>query len=182
MVVCVVWFYYFQNMIIVVIVDEIGILCVIVLCLLFFVLDCGLVEICVYDLQQVFGSLEVVIVYYYCLKLIQVVFVVVVVIDKEILQWVICYVVVYVNFLVMLGIVIGLVWGMIVVQIVDQLLLCYVYDVDVVVLNGFGSGVSFINSFSEFIVLCFVQNYGVCVYYLLVLVFFDYFEMCIVLW
>lgn len=174
--------YYFQNMTTAAIADEIGTSRATVSRLLSFALERGLVEIRVHDPQQVSGSLEAAIANHYRLRSIQVVPVAAAATDKETLQRVTCHAAAYVNSLVTPGTIIGLAWGTTVAQIADQLLPRHVHDVDVVALNGSGSGASFINSFSESIVSRFAQNYGARAHHLPVPAFFDYPDTRTALW
>jgi len=174
--------YYFQNMTTAAIADEIGTSRATVSRLLSYALDRGLVEIRVHDPQEVSGNLETLIATHYRLRSIQVVPVAAAASDKETLHRVAAHAAAYVNALVTPSSVIGLAWGTTVSEIADQLLPRHVHDVDVVQLNGSGSGASFINTFGESIVSRVAQNYGARAHHFPVPAFFDYADTRSALW
>lgn len=174
--------YYFQNMTTAAIAEEIGTSRATVSRLLSFALDRGLVEIRVHDPQEVSGNLETAIAERYQLRSIQVVPVSASSSEKEALQRVAGHAAAYVSSLVAPSTVIGLAWGTTVAEIADRLLPKQVHDVDVVQLNGSGTGINFVNTFGESIVSRFAQNYGARAHHFPVPAFFDYADTRTALW
>lgn len=174
--------YYFQNMTTAAIAAEIGTSRATVSRLLSYALERGLVEIRVHDAQEVSGNLEAAINARYPLRSIQVVPVSAAASEKETLQRVAAHAAAYVNSLVTPSTVIGLAWGTTVAEIADKLLPRHVHGVDVVQLNGSGTGVSFVNTFGESIVSRFAQNYGARAHHFPVPAFFDYADTRTALW
>ncbi|MCA1322929.1 sugar-binding transcriptional regulator [Herbaspirillum sp. alder98] len=174
--------YYFQNMTTAAIADEIGTSRATVSRLLSYALDRGLVEIRVNDPQEISGNLETAIADRYRLRSIQVVPVSTNASDKETLQRVAAHAAAYVSSLVAPSTVIGLAWGTTVAEIADKLLPRRVHDVDVVQLNGSGTGLNFVNTFGESIVSRFAQNYGARAHHFPVPAFFDYADTRTALW
>ncbi|MBP0596651.1 sugar-binding transcriptional regulator [Herbaspirillum sp. LeCh32-8] len=174
--------YYFQNMTTAAIAEEIGTSRATVSRLLSFALDRGLVEIRVHDPQEISGNLESVIAERFKLRSIQVVPVSAAATEKETLQRVAGHAAAYVSSLVAPSTVIGLAWGTTVAEIADKLLPKQVHDVDVVQLNGSGTGLNFVNTFGESIVSRFAQNYGARAHHFPVPAFFDYADTRAALW
>jgi DNA-binding transcriptional regulator LsrR (DeoR family) len=174
--------YYFQNMTTAAIAEEIGTSRATVSRLLSYALDRGLVEIRVNDPQEISGNLEAAIAERYRLHSIQVVPVSTNATEKQNLQRVAAHAAAYVSSLVTPSTVIGLAWGTTVAEIADKLLPRQVHDVDVVQLNGSGTGQNFVNTFGESIVSRFAQNYGARAHHFPVPAFFDYADTRTALW
>jgi len=174
--------YYFQNMTTAAIAQEMGTSRATVSRLLSYAMEKGLVEIRVHDPQELSGSLATSIRQHHALQSIQVVPVANAGNDGENLQRVAAHAGAYLNTLVQPSTVIGLAWGKTVAAIADNLSAKQVHEVDVVQLNGSGTGANIVNSFGESIVTRFAQNYGARAHSLPVPAFFDYADTRSALW
>ncbi|MFL9924897.1 sugar-binding transcriptional regulator [Herbaspirillum lusitanum] len=174
--------YYFQNMTTAAIAEEIGTSRATVSRLLSYAMDHGLVEIRVHDPQELSGNLEAAIKAHYGVRSIQVVPVPAAASEKEAMERVAAHAAAYVNSLVVPKTVIGLAWGNTLAAIADNLLPKHVHDVDVVQLNGSGTGEHIVNTFGESLVARFAQNYGARAHSFPVPAFFDYADTRTALW
>ena len=174
--------YYFQSMTTAAIAQELGTSRATVSRLLSHATKSGLVEIRVNDPAQDHGHLETAIRQRWKLRAIQVVPVSPAAGEHEALQRVAAQAAAYVNTLVAPSTVLGLAWGTTVAAIAAALVPKPVRDVDVVQLNGSGTGVNIVNSFGESLVARFAQNYGARAYSFPVPAFFDHAETRTALW
>jgi DNA-binding transcriptional regulator LsrR (DeoR family) len=174
--------YYFQSMTTGAIAEEMGTSRATVSRLLSYAMENGLVEIRVHDPGEQSGSLEKAIKARYGLRSIQVVPVTEAAGEQENMQRVAAQAAAYVNTLVAPSSVLGLAWGNTVAAIAGNLVPKHVHDVDVVQLNGSGTGLDIVNSFGESLVSRFAQNYGARAHSFPVPAFFDYADTRSALW
>ncbi|MBB3213329.1 DNA-binding transcriptional regulator LsrR (DeoR family) [Herbaspirillum sp. Sphag1AN] len=174
--------YYFQNMTTAAIAEEMGTSRATVSRLLSYAMEKGLVEIRVHDPQEFSGNLEASIRAHYPLRSVQVVPVPATGSESDNMQRVAAHTAAYLNTLVQPSTVIGLAWGKTVAAIADNLSAKSVHGVEVVQLNGSGSGTNIVNTFGESIVTRFAQNYGARAHSLPVPAFFDYADTRTALW
>jgi len=174
--------YYFQAMTTGAIADEMGTSRATVSRLLSHAMENGLVEIRIHDPSEGPRTLEQAIKARYPLRSIQVVPVTAAAGEAESLRRVAAHAAAYVSTLVVPSTVLGLAWGTTVAAIADNLVPKRVRDVDVVQLNGSGTGVDIVNSFGGALVSRFAQNYGGRGHSFPVPAFFDYAETRTALW
>lgn len=174
--------YYFQSMTTAAIAEEMGTSRATVSRLLSYANENGLVEIRIHDPGEQANSLEQVIKDRYGLRAIQVVPVTPSASDGENLRRVAAHAAAYLSTLVVPSSVIGLAWGTTVAAIADCLVPKAVRDVDVVQLNGSGTGLDIVNAFGESLVSRFAQNYSGRAHSFPVPAFFDYAETRGALW
>ncbi len=174
--------YYFQGMTTAAIAEEIGTSRATVSRMLSYAMEHGLVEIRIHDVDEQSGYLEKILRDHYKLNVIQVVPASVAANDKDILQRVATQTAAYLNTLITPSSILGLAWGKTVAAIADNLIPKQVHNVDVVQLNGSGTGVNIVNAFGESIVARFAQNYGARAHSFPVPAFFDYGQTRTALW
>ena len=174
--------YYIQNMTTAAIADDMGTSRATVSRLLSYAMKNGLVEIRVHDLNAPSDSLETRIQTLYDLAAVQVVPVSDVSSAGETLDRVAAHAAAYLNRLMRPSVVLGLAWGNTVEAIAGHLSPKPVHGVEVVQLNGSGTGVNIVNAFGESIVARFAQNYGARPHTFPVPAFFDYAETRKALW
>jgi DNA-binding transcriptional regulator LsrR (DeoR family) len=150
--------------------------------LLSYAMDNGLVEIRIHDPGESSRSLAQQLRERHGLKAIQVVPVAPNAGAAEALQRVATHAAAYVGSLVVPGTVLGLAWGTTVAEIAGSLLPKLVRDVEVVQLNGSGTGVEFGNTFGESLVARFAQNFGARAHSFPVPAFFDHADTRSALW
>lgn len=174
--------YYIQNMTTAAIAQDMGTSRATVSRLLSFAMKNGLVEIRVHDLNAESDSLEQRIQAQYGLAAVQVVPVSDVSSTAETLDRVAAHAAAYLNRLMRPSVVLGVAWGNTVQAIAGHLSPKPVHGVEVVQLNGSGTGVDIVNTFGESIVARFAQNYGARPHTFPVPAFFDYAETRQALW
>lgn len=174
--------YYFQGMTTAAIAEEIGTSRATVSRMLSYAMEHGLVEIRIHDVDEQSGYLEKTLRDHYKLNVIQVVPASSATTDEGILDRVATQTAAYLNTLITPSSILGLAWGKTVAAIADNLVPKQVHNVDVVQLNGSGTGVNIVNAFGESIVARFAQNYGACAHSFPVPAFFDYSETRTALW
>jgi DNA-binding transcriptional regulator LsrR (DeoR family) len=174
--------YYFQRMTTAAIAAELGTSRATVSRLLSYAMEKGLVEIRVHDPQAQPHQLETQIKARYGLRSIQVVPIPVAASEEESLKRVAIQAGAYLNSLIVPDTVLGVAWGNTVAAIAENLAQKPVHEVDIVQLNGSGTGQSIVNTFGESIVLRFAQNYGARGHSFPVPAFFDYAETRRALW
>ena len=174
--------YYFQGMTTAAIAEEIGTSRATVSRMLSYAMEHGLVEIRIHDVDEQSGHLEKTLRDHYKLNVIQVVPASSATTDEDILARVATQTAAYLNTLITPSSILGLAWGKTVAAIADNLVPKQVHNVDVVQLNGSGTGVNIVNAFGESIVARFAQNYGASAHSFPVPAFFDYSETRTALW
>lgn len=174
--------YYVQGMTTAAIAEEIGTSRATVSRMLSYAMEHGLVEIRIHDVDEQSGYLEKVLREHYGLNVIQVVPASSAASDNDTLQRVAAQTAAYLNTLITPSSVLGLAWGKTVAAIADNLTPKPVHNVDVVQLNGSGTGVNIVNAFGESIVSRFAQNYGARAHSFPVPAFFDYSDTRTALW
>lgn len=174
--------YYFQDMTTAAIAEEMGTSRATVSRLLTHAKENGLVEIRINDPSEQSRTLEQAIRERYGLGVIQVVPVVDTASEADRLQRVAAHAAAYVSTLVLPSSVLGLAWGTTVAAIAQCLVPRQVRDVDVVQLNGSGTGLDIVNTFGESLVSRFAQNYGARAHTFPVPAFFDYAQTREALW
>lgn len=174
--------YYFQHMTTAAIAAELGTSRATISRLLSYAMENGLVEIRVHDPQELSGQLAASIRRHHPLQLIQVVPVPTAGSPGDSMQRVAAHAAAYLNTLVQPGSVIGLAWGKTVAAIAEHLSPRQIHGVEVVQLNGSGSGNQLANTFGASIVSRFAQNYGAQAHSLPVPAFFDYADTRSALW
>lgn len=174
--------YYFQGMTTAAIAEEIGTSRATVSRMLSYAMEHGLVEIRIHDVNEQAGHLETILRQHYGLNVIQVVPASSATSDDDILQRVATQTAAYLNTLITPSSILGLAWGKTVAAIADNLVPKQVHNVDVVQLNGSGTGSNIVNAFGESIVARFAQNYGARAHSFPVPAFFDYDQTRTALW
>jgi len=174
--------YYFQEMTTAAIAEEMGTSRATVSRLLTHAKENGLVEIRINDPSEQSRTLEQAIRERYQLSVIQVVPVVDTASEADRLQRVAAHAAAYVSTLVLPSSVLGLAWGTTVAAIAQSLVPRHVRDVDVVQLNGSGTGLDIVNTFGESLVSRFAQNFGARAHTFPVPAFFDYADTRSALW
>jgi len=174
--------YYFQAMTTAAIAEEMGTSRATVSRLLSHAMENGLVEIRIHDPSEPSRNLEQQIKERYRLRSIQVVPVTASSGEPESLRRVAAHAAAYVSTLMAPSTVLGIAWGTTVAAIADNLVPKHVRGVDVVQLNGSGTGLDIVNSFGELLVSRFAQNYGGRGHSFPVPAFFDYAETRSALW
>ena len=174
--------YYFQEMTTAAIAEEMGTSRATVSRLLTHAKENGLVEIRINDPSEQSRTLEQAIRERYQLSVIQVVPVVDTASEADRLQRVAAHAAAYVSTLVLPSSVLGLAWGTTVAAIAQCLVPRHVRDVDVVQLNGSGTGLDIVNTFGESLVSRFAQNFGARAHTFPVPAFFDYADTRSALW
>jgi deoxyribonucleoside regulator len=174
--------YYFQAMTTAAIADELGTSRATVSRLLSYAMEHGLVEIRINDPGEQSGSLEQALKARWGLHNIQVVPVNANASAEESLRRVAAHTAAYLGTLIAPGTVLGLAWGTTVAEIGLHLVRRQVRDVDVVQLNGSGTGIDIVNTFGESLVSRFAQNYGGRAHSFPVPAFFDYADTRTALW
>jgi deoxyribonucleoside regulator len=174
--------YYVQSMTTAAIAEELGTSRATASRLLSYAMENGLVEIRINDPSEQSGSLEQAIKARYGLASIQVVPVTAHASEQDSLRRVAAHAAAYLGTLLEPSSVLGLAWGTTVAAIASSLLPKPVRDVDVVQLNGSGTGIDIVNSFGESLVSRFAQNYGARAHSFPVPAFFDYAETRSALW
>jgi deoxyribonucleoside regulator len=174
--------YYFQRLTTAAIAAELGTSRATVSRLLSYAMENGLVEIRVHDPQAQPQYLETQIKERYGLRSIQVVPIPVGASEEDSLKRVAIQAGAYLNTLIVPDTVLGFAWGNTVAAIAENLVQKRVHEVDIVQLNGSGTGQSIVNTFGESIVLRLAQNYGARGHSFPVPAFFDYAETRRALW
>ena len=174
--------YYFQELTTAAIAQEIGTSRATVSRLLSFAKENGLVEIRVLDPSEQSGSLEGMLKERYGLRSAQVVPGSAAAGERENMQRVAAHAAAYLNTLMVPSSVLGLAWGITVAAIADNLVPKHVHGVDVVQMNGSGTGLNTVNTFGESLVARFARNYGARAHSFPVPAFFDYPETRSALW
>jgi DNA-binding transcriptional regulator LsrR (DeoR family) len=174
--------YHVQNMTTAAIAKEMGTSRATVSRLLSLAMEKGLVEIRIHDPGEASASLASLIKQRFGLRAVQVAPVPERASEQEKLQRVAAQAAAYLNTLVVPSSVIGLAWGNTVAAIAERLAPRPVHAVDVVQLNGSGTGVDIVNTFGESIVARFAQNYGAAAHSFPVPAFFDYADTRTALW
>jgi deoxyribonucleoside regulator len=174
--------YYVQGMTTAAIAEEIGTSRATVSRMLSYAMEHGLVEIRIHDVNAQSGQLERMLRKQYKLKVIQVVPASSGASNDDTLQRVAIQAASYINTLIVPGTTLGLAWGKTVAAIADKLTPKPIHNVDVVQLNGSGSGTNLVNTFGESIIARFAENYGARAYSFPVPAFFDYSQTRTSLW
>ena len=174
--------YYFQSMTTAAIAEEMGTSRATVSRLLSYAMENGLVEIRIHDPGEQSGSLEQSIKARFSLQRVQVVPVADSAGAQENLRRVAAHAAAYLGTLVQPASVLGLAWGTTVAEIANHLVPRQVRDVDVVQLNGSGTGHDYVDSFGGSLVSRFAQNFGARAHSFPVPAFFDYAQTRTALW
>jgi DNA-binding transcriptional regulator LsrR (DeoR family) len=174
--------YYFQSMTTAAIAEEMGTSRATVSRLLAYAMDHGLVEIRIHDPGEPSRSLEQALRDRHGLRAVVVVPVPPRAVEADSLARVAAQAAAYVGTLVQPGSVLGLAWGTTVAAIADHLQPKQVRDVDIVQLNGSGTGLDIGNTFGESLVARFAQNFGARAHSFPVPAFFDYADTRSALW
>ncbi len=174
--------YYFQSMTTAAIAEELGTSRATVSRLLSYAMEHGLVEIRINDPGEQSGSLEQALKARWGLRAVQVVPVTAHAGEQQSLRRVAAHAAAYLGTLVVPSSVLGLAWGTTVAEIASHLVPRAVRDVEVVQLNGSGTGFDIVNSFGESLVTRFAQNYGGRAHGFPVPAFFDYADTRTALW
>ena len=174
--------YYFQSMTTAAIAEELGTSRATVSRLLSYAMEHGLVEIRINDPSEQSGSLEQALKARWGLRAAQVVPVTANAGEQQSLRRVAAHAAAYLSTLVVPDSVLGLAWGTTVAEIAKHLVHKAVRNVEVVQLNGSGTGFDIVNSFGESLVTRFAQNYGGRAHGFPVPAFFDYADTRAALW
>ena len=174
--------YYFQAMTTGAIAEELGTSRATVSRLLSYAMDHGLVEIRVHDPSEQAGSLAEAIKARFRLRNIQVVPATAAAAELDTLQRVAAHAAAYVSTLLRPSTVLGIAWGTTVAAVADKLVPRPVHDIDVVQLNGSGTGSDIVNAFGENLVTRFAQACGGRAHSFPVPAFFDYADTRSALW
>lgn len=174
--------YYIQNMTTAAIADDMGTSRATISRLLSYAMKNGLVEIRVHDIQGASDSLESRIRAHFDLAAVQVVPVSANASEADTLERVAAHAASYLNALMRPSTVLGVAWGKTVEAIAGHLSPKPLHDVDVVQLNGSGTGADIVNAYGESIVVRFAQNYGARPHSFPVPAFFDYADTRQALW
>lgn len=174
--------YYYERMTTAAIAEEMGTSRATVSRLLTYASENGLVEIRVHDPQAHPQSVESRLLKKFKLKRALVVPVPAGIPDSDVLQRVARQAAAHLNTLMASGTVLGIAWGKTVEAIAGQLSPRQLANIEVVQLNGSGTGEGMVNAFGESLVMRFAQNYGGRAHSFPVPAFFDYAQTREALW